>query len=122
VVASLPKYHVKRQVKKMGASDSESDYSSDDSTSQSGSDDSLEITQEMLDQLFEEAKAEMIRKGKQKQLEEQSANADGEEIINVADSSSKFVVLTTSHGEALLTRRQTFASTKPRIYITYTLL
>jgi len=73
----------------MSASDSESDYSSDDSTSQSGSDDSLEITQEMLDQLFEEAKAEMIRKGKQKQLEEQSANADGEEIINVADSSSK---------------------------------
>ena len=74
----------------MSTSDSESDYSSDSSSvSHNDSEDSREITQEMLEQLFEEAKAEMIRKGKQKQLEEDSANADGEEVIHLGDSSSK---------------------------------
>jgi len=85
------KYHVNRlpSQKIMGASDSESEYSSSNSTSSNGSEESLEITQEMLDQLFEEAKTEMNQKIQQKQLAEQSANAVGEDIIKVADSSSK---------------------------------
>lgn len=59
-------------------------HSSDDSTSQDGNDVSIEITQERLDELFEAAKAAMVRKGKQKQVVEQPT--DEEEVITIADS------------------------------------
>jgi hypothetical protein len=75
----------------MSVSDSESEYtSSDDSSSQDGSEYSFEITQERLDQLFESAKAAMDRKRREKHATEHSLIADEEDIIIVADSSSKY--------------------------------
>jgi hypothetical protein len=88
VVHSYHVYHVKPR--KMNASSSDNEHESSDSpASQDESEHSVEITQERLDNLFEAAKAAMIRKGKQKHVAEDSANADGEEIINITGSSSK---------------------------------
>ena len=56
------------------------------SSNSSDGEESVEITQERLDQLFEAAKAAMIRKGKQKQVAEQSSIE--EEVITIADSRS----------------------------------
>jgi hypothetical protein len=87
---AIDKNHMRRlaSLRKMSESSSDSESStSDDSLSLNGNESSEEYTKEDLEQLFQAAKAAMIRKGKQKATNE---DLESEEVLKVSDLSSKY--------------------------------